>query len=270
MNSDDMPHGETAEAWNVVARAKYRDEFQAHVEHLRSGRHNLLDVEEELIEELLPGADVIHLQCSHGLDGLGLLNAGAASLLGIDASEEMIRQARAKAAALGMEAAEFLQSDVVDLPSQLTAIADLVYTGRGSLPWIMDLEGWARSIVRLLRPGGHLFLLEGHPLNELWEREADRLVLRPDIGYFDDVPRETTGFPASVVAREGQGDRPRMLERAWRPGQVIEALLTQGLRLELFRELPDLYWDQFPRWPDDLRRRLPHSYVVIGRKSDQP
>lgn len=269
MDFDNGSHGETAEAWNVVARAKYRGEFQTHVELLRSGRHDLLDVEVELLGELLPGADVVHLQCSHGFEGLGLLNAGAASLLGIDASEEMIRQARAKAAALGMETAEFLQSDVVDLPPQLTAIADLVYTGRGSLPWIMDLEGWARSIVRLLRPGGHLFVLEGHPLNELWEREANRLVLRADIGYFDDIPREAPGFPASVVAREVQGDRPRMLERAWRPGQVIEALLSQGLRLELFREFPDLHWDQFPRWPEDLKRRLPHSYVIRGRKPDE-
>jgi SAM-dependent methyltransferase len=266
LNSERESHRETAEAWEVVARAKYDAEFQEHVRLLRSGRHNLLDVERKLIGTALAGSHVVHLQCSHGLDSLGLLNAGAASVLGIDISEEMIRQARAKAAAVGAQSAEFLCADVTDLPSELFSIADLVYTGRGSLPWVLDLEAWSESVSRLLRPKGLLFIFEGHPLDALWEREAERLVLRPHVGYFDETPDESPGFPADVVARECGADRPRVLERQWRPGEVIEALLARGLELKGFREYPEMFWNQFPNWPNDLKNRLPHTYSILARK----
>jgi hypothetical protein len=45
----------------------------------------------------------------------------------------------------------------------LNGTADLVYTGKGALPWVMDLERWAAVIERLLKPGGRLFVFEGAP-----------------------------------------------------------------------------------------------------------
>lgn len=266
MSAGKDTHRETAKAWDVVARAKYGAELEEHLEILRAGRHNLLDVEADLLRNLLPGARVVHLQCSHGLDALGLLNAGAGSVLGIDISEEMIAQARAKAAALETRDAEFLCADVTGLPGGLDSSADLVYTGRGSLPWILDLDAWAASVARVLRPGGHAFVFEGHPLDALWDREAAEPRLRADVSYFDEVPREAPGFPARVVERAIGSERPRMLERPLPPGKVIDALLARGLELKLFREYPVLFWDQFPRWPEELKAKLPHSYAILARK----
>jgi hypothetical protein len=142
--------------------------------------------------------------------------------------------------------------------------ADIVYTGKGALPWMMDLGAWANVVARLLRPGGRVFVFEGHPLDVLWERTADSLQLRQDAGYFDDVPQENPGFPAEVVERELGPQRPRLLERSWTPAAVITSLLCAGLTLELFEEHPLLFWRQFPRWSDELIARLPHSYSVLA------
>jgi SAM-dependent methyltransferase len=264
---DDLHH-ETARAWDVVARGKYRAEFDEHVALLRSGRHNLLAPEFAVLAPLLPGSHVVHLQCSHGLDTLGLLNAGADSVLGIDISAEMISQAREKAAALNMPA-EFICADAVAPPVALTETADIVYTGRGAVPWILDLGAWAASVRRLLRPGGHLFLFEGHPLDALWERDADHLAPRAGVSYFDDDAREHPGFPSNVVRRELGNDRPQMRERHWRPGQVIDELLEAGVSLLHFREYPTQFWDQFPNWPGGVREGLPHSYSVLARRADE-
>ena len=43
---------------------------------------------------------------------------------------------------------------------------DLVYTGIGALCWLPDIRRWAGVVAALLRPGGRLFLREGHPM--LW------------------------------------------------------------------------------------------------------
>ena len=265
-----LHHEETRAGWDLVGREKYRAEFDEHVALLRAGRHNLLEVEEKELGRLLRGRHVIHLQCSHGLDAIGLLNAGAASVLGIDISEEMITQAKAKASAVEVQDIEFIRCDVLDAPEALNGTADLIYTGRGSLPWILDLGRWAETIRRLLRPGGRVYVFEGHPLADLWDRSANRLEMRPGVSYFDETVREAKGFPAGVIRRLAGKGGPTMRERHWRPGQVIDSLLVEGLRLESFREHPTLFWDQFPLWLEELRRRLPNSYSILAKFPESP
>ena len=94
MSTKKPSHAETTEAWDVVARAKYRAELEDHVAFLVSGRDNLLEPEANILRPFLRGSHVVQLQCSHGLDALGLLNAGAGSVLGVDISGEMIAQAK--------------------------------------------------------------------------------------------------------------------------------------------------------------------------------
>jgi SAM-dependent methyltransferase len=258
-------HRETEAAWDLVARVKYRHEFDEHVAVLRSGRHNLLPAEAEELQDLLPGAHVVHLQCSHGFDTIGLLNAGAASVVGVDISSEMIDQARRTAAEVGADAASFLCGDVIDVPDELAGTADLVYTGRGSLPWILDLAAWAGTVRAVLKHGGHIFLFEGHPLTALWNRETSALELRKGASYFDEHPTELPGFPAAIVRRESGDTGPRMLERYWRPGEVMDALIARGLTIRRYGEYPTVFWDQFPEWSDELRSRLPNSYAILAR-----
>ena len=262
----DRNHEENRAGWDVVARAKYEAEMEEHIEFLRAGGHTLLAPEIEALRPHLSRAHVVHLQCSHGLDALGLLNLGAGSVTGIDISPTMIRQAQQKASALGLPAI-FVCADVLEVPARFDGSADIVYTGKGALPWMMDLKAWAKVIARLLRPGGRVFIFEGHPLDALWEKEADLLELRQDAGYFDPMPRESSGFPAELLERELGPHRPRMRERFWTPAEVITSLLSAGLTLELFQEHPLLYWNQFPKWSEGLIARLPHSYSLLSLKS---
>ena len=101
---------ETGKAWDIVAQSKYEAELQEHVQLLRSGGQTLLPSEVDALRPFLSGAEVVHFQCSHGLDALSLLNLGAASVTAIDISPVMIRQAQRKALALG-KPATFMCSD---------------------------------------------------------------------------------------------------------------------------------------------------------------
>jgi SAM-dependent methyltransferase len=256
-------HAETARGFDAIAASKYRAELADRIALLRSGAHGLLDVEIEELRDLLPGASVVHLQCSHGLDALSLLTLGASDVSGVDLSSEMIQLATELMQELGLTARWFC-ADVVDPPAELRASADLVYTGKGSLPWIMDLDAWAAAVHTLLKPGGRLYIFEGHPLDNLWDRESESLRLRADgSGYFDSEPRENPGFPASALRRvKAETEHPVMQERFWRPDQIMAALANAGLQHEMYREHSELFWDQFPRWSNELRRRLPHSYSL--------
>jgi len=263
-------HRETGAAWDLIAGAGYSAEVEQDVAFLRAGGVTLLEPERRLLEGLDEWCDcALQLQCSGARDLLSIWNMGAKSIVGVDISETLIGYARQKSDALGAPASWYC-CDVLETPRELNGTADLVYTGRGALMWMIDLEGWAAVIERLLRPGGQVLVFEGHPLDNLWQREADAFELRPDgVGYFDEEPYENPGFPSSALIRAtgDRAQRPKMLERNWRPGEVINALAAAGLQYVHFDEYPVLFWDQFKEIPARTADRLPHTYSVLMQKA---
>ncbi len=119
---------------------------------IRSGGTNLFGVETELIGDLHGRCRrAIHLQCAAGRDTLSLWNQGADEVVGVDFSPRMLDLAARLSAATGAPA-RWVLADVLDTPHDLDGSADLVYTGRGSLIWLADLDAWAAVIARLLSP----------------------------------------------------------------------------------------------------------------------
>lgn len=259
--------GATEAAWDRAA-AKYRAEFDHDVALLRAGGHALLAPELELLGDLTRCEVAIHLQCSHGLDALSLANLGVTTIIGVDVSREMLALATRKAAAVG-RAARWIHAEVLALPAELDATADLVYTGKGAIPWVSDLGRWAGGIFRILRPGGRLFVHEGHPLNWVWDPAAPHHELSADgRGYFDAAPRANDDFPARAVeAHTPAGEAvPQAWEYQWTLGQVVTALSEAGLRIERLAEHGAHFWPQFATIPQAEQARLPHSYSVLARR----
>jgi len=259
----------TAAAWDRVA-AKYEAELDADIALLRTGGHALLAPEVEVLGDLSTCRMAVHLQCSHGLDGLSLLNLGVTDVVGVDMSRAMLALAARKSEAVGAGArARWIHADVLALPPALDGCADLVYTGKGALPWVSNLESWAAGVVRVLRPGGRFFVHEGHPLNWIWDPDSTQHQLRADgRGYFDTAPRANDDFPARAVeAHTTQGAAvPLAWEYQWTLGQVITSLAAAGLVLERVAEHADHFWPQFRQIPAAEHARLPHTYSLLARR----
>jgi SAM-dependent methyltransferase len=258
---------ETTRAWDHAA-AKYAPDLERDVAALRDGKLGIEPPQLAPLRQVLAaGARVIHLQCSHGQDALSLWRLGAGEVVGIDVSGAMLALAREKAARLGAPA-RFIEADVLAPPPELDGWADLDYTGMGSLPWVGDIEAWAAVAARLLRPGGRLFVYEGHPLNWVWEPEAQTFVPRAGRGYFDRGARPNDDFPARAVERHTPaGDVvPTAWEYQWTLGDVVNAVIGAGLTLERLDELPEHFWPQFRHVPDALHARLPHTFLLVARR----
>jgi SAM-dependent methyltransferase len=262
-------HQANERAWDVAA-ATYAASVQQHVALLLAGGSSLLPQELHSLGDLRTGCNrAIHLQCSHGLDALSLWKTGAREVIGVDISEAMLAQARAKTQLLSAPA-RWVHSDVLAVPAELDGTADLVYTGKGALNWMMDLEAWAGVVCRLLRPAGRLFIFEGHPLNWVWDSEASEFRFCGDgRSYFDAMPRPNRNFPASAIARhtpDGQ-TAPQALEHQWTLGTLVTTLVTAGLVLERLEEYPEHFWNEFTNIPPDQVRRLPHTFSLLMRKA---
>jgi SAM-dependent methyltransferase len=258
-------HEGNRDAWNRTARDGYGGDVDGDVALLRNGGTSLMDAEIRLLGDLRGCGRAVHLQCSHGMEALSLLGRGVREVVGIDISEEMLELARRKSAAIDANAT-WIRADVLETPHELDGTADLVYTGRGAICWMLDLDAWAAVVARLLKPGGRFLLFEGHPLDFLWEEEAEGYVLRQGASYFLDAPVEERGFPYQA-ARRTEPERPvELTSRAWTIGQVVTAVIGAGLRVERLEELPEPFWDQFKRIEPRELARLPHTFGLVASK----
>jgi SAM-dependent methyltransferase len=213
----------------------------------------------------------VHLQCHIGTDTLSLSRLGA-RMTGLDFSPAAVDQARTLVAATG-EDVDFVVADVYDAADVLPEGAfDLVFTGIGALCWLPDVRRWAGVVRRLLAPGGRLFLREGHPM--LWALDDPRPdgLLVVEYPYFEREEPTVWDEPGTYVATDAAFEHNVTHEWNHGLGEVVTALLDQGLRLTCLVEHDSVPWDALPglmdKLPNDEWRlserpfRLPHSYTL--------
>jgi 2-polyprenyl-3-methyl-5-hydroxy-6-metoxy-1,4-benzoquinol methylase len=125
----------------------------------------------------------VHLQCHIGTDTLSLHRLGA-RMTGLDFSAPALAQARSLASRAGADV-EYVEATVDEALTVLEPGSfDLVFTGVGALGWLPDIARWGAVVAGLLKPGGRLFLREGHPV--LWSLdEADQRGLVVQYPYFE-------------------------------------------------------------------------------------
>jgi len=261
-------HAATRAAWDQAAE-RYEGWFAEAVDLIRSGGTNLFGAEIELIGDLQGRCRrAIHLQCAAGRDTLSLWNLGADEVIGIDFSPRMLELARRLTAATGAPA-RWVCADVLDTPHDLDGTADLVYTGRGSVIWLQDLDGWAAVIARLLSPTGRFVLFEGHPIEWLFDVDESGHWVATDYDYFAGV-EASRGWAPEYIDRltVPEADQSWKFARAWTLGEVITALLGAGLRLERVTEHPIDWWSGHGDARPEERGRIPLSFSVVGRRGD--
>ncbi len=253
-------------AWDEAAE-RYEGWLAEAIDLIASGGTNLLAPELELIGDLHGGCPrAIHLQCAGGRDTLSLWNLGADEVVGIDFSPRMLDLARRLSDATGAPA-RWIEADVIDTPAELDGTGDLVYTGRGSLMWLQDLDAWAAVVRRLLAPAGRFVLFEGHPAEWLFDVDADGGWIATDYDYFAG-PEASKGWAPEYIDRLSidDDDQHWKFARAWTLGEIVTALLRSGLRLEAVAEHPTDWWNGHADVRDDERGRIPLSFSVLATR----
>jgi SAM-dependent methyltransferase len=260
--------------WNsrvpIHARGYGLDKFRADPEWLsevvRFDQPRLGDVR---------GLELLHLQCHLGTDTLSLARLGA-KVTGLDFSAPALSVARELARETGT-AVRYVEAEVYDAVEALDgARFDVVYTGVGALCWLPSIQRWAETVSRLLKPGGRLFVREGHPV--LWAlcnpRPDELLVL--EYPYFETDGGTEFIEPKTYVEHEGELSSPRSVSFNHGIGEILTAILQAGLRLVAFEEHQSVPWDPFgsagardERGEYRLRERperMPASYTLKAEK----
>ncbi len=261
-------HRANRAAWDEAAE-RYEGWLAEAIELIRAGGTNLLPPELEAIGDLHGRCRrAIHLQCAGGRDTLSLWNLGAEEVVGVDFSPRMLDLAARLTAATGAPA-RWILADVLETPHELDGTADLLYTGRGSLIWLQDLDAWAAVLARLLAPDGRLVIFEGHPVEWLFDVDEDGHWFATDYDYFGG-PEASKGWAPGYIERLSidEADQSWKFARSWTLGEIVTALVGAGLRLERLAEHPTDWWSGHGDALPEERGRIPLSFSVVARRGD--
>ncbi|MCI4372177.1 MAG: methyltransferase domain-containing protein [Thermoplasmata archaeon] len=237
------------------------------------GRSTLKSIEVKSLGSV-KGETLLHLQCHFGLDTLSWARRGA-RVTGVDFSLPAVRTARRLARRAGIKA-RFLQSNIYDLSHVLDDQFDIVYTGRGALCWLPDIDRWAATVARFLKPGGRFLLLEDHPITDVFPNDPPFTGLEPKIPYF-------TSHALREVYDGTYATSAKMKHRvtySWiHPvSKVLSSLIRHGVEIEAVEEFPYTFWQRFSTMTEDrlgywhFRENeglIPMMWSVRGRKSSR-
>ncbi|TDC51538.1 class I SAM-dependent methyltransferase [Actinomadura sp. KC345] len=191
----------------------------------------------------LTGLRAVHLQCHIGTDTVSLARLGA-TVSGLDFSAAALHEARRLATATG-SSIDFRQAELYDAVEVFGREAfDLVYTGIGALVWLPDVARWARIVADLLRPGGRLFIREGHPMLFALDETASPPGLR--YPYYETAEPVVFDEPGTYVQTETLFTQTRTHEWNHGLGETITALLAAEMRLTGLTEHDSVPWQALP------------------------
>ena len=186
----------------------------------------------------------VHLQCHIGTDTVSLARLGA-RMTGLDFSAASLEQGR-RLASRARADVDFVQSDVYDAVDALGEGGfEFLYTGVGALCWLPSIARWAEVVAALLAAGGRLFIREAHPmLSTLDENRSDALVVR--YPYFEHEEPSVDESPGTYVDREARFEHDLAHNWSHGLGEIITALLDQGMQITSLIEHDTVPWEALP------------------------
>ena len=228
------------------------------------------------------GLKLLHLQCHIGTDTLCWPRLGARETWGLDFSPAALEHARDLAGKAGV-AVTYVEGDArfaADIPELAAHLGtfDAIVTSAGTITWLPELTEWARSIERLLAPGGTFMIRDDHPLLAALGFAGTEVVCDYKSGSLSSYDMDVT-----YVTDPDNENAARKLAHTknhnWSHDfqEIIEALTSAGLSIEALREDEVAEWQSLPilefhpedeswRMPAGLPR-IPLMFTIVARKS---
>jgi SAM-dependent methyltransferase len=226
----------------------------------------------------ISGLRGVHLQCHIGTDTVSLARLGA-SMTGVDFSGPALAAARELAAKTGADAV-FVESEVYSAPEVIGRESfDFVYTGIGAICWLPSIRQWAQVVADVLKPGGRLFIREGHPMLWTIEDPRDDKLLVVESPYFERDEPSVWDQGGTYVETDVEFSHNITHEWSHGLGETVTALLEAGMTITGLVEHDSVPWDALPGYMEqvadknnewrlaDRPWRLPHSYTLQAIKT---
>ncbi|MEM6312938.1 MAG: class I SAM-dependent methyltransferase [Planctomycetota bacterium] len=262
-------------SWDERVEAHWRSKmYQQHADALRAGGHDLYP---GLVSALgdVQGQRLAHLQCHMGMETLGWERLGARAT-GLDFSAPAIDKACQLRDELGMSA-RFLAGNVYSANDLLGDGFDVVFVSIGSLCWLPDIRRWAGVVAGLLVSGGRLLVDDVHPLLNSLDKAPGMPGFELRYPYLNGG-RQVFDDDSTYADTDKRFVHRRSAEWNHALGDIVNALIGEGMRIDRLDETARCVWQPFPvmttnddgeTWelPEPWRGRLPATFTLLATKA---
>ncbi len=241
------------------------------LEGFKAGKDRLRAIE---LAELgdVAGKTLLHLQCHFGMDTLAWARRGAI-VTGVDFSPRAIGLARSLSAELDIPA-RFVCTDIDRLPDVLTGTFDIVFTSYGVLHGLPDINRWGAVIAHFLKPGGIFYIVEDHPLFRVFRPQPGNEIRAVRSYFYSPEPQRIEAAGSYATGNQGESGVSYVWDHSL--GEIVNALITAGLRIEFLHEFPYAARAKFPfmeqgedgwwRLPAGQHGTIPFLFSLQARK----
>lgn len=228
---------ENKKAWGLIAE----DHYKAFLNDYRNGTFRFNKI---ILDELgdISGKKIIHLQCNTGADSIMLTKLGAESVTGVDLVPENVKYAGILADDLGVKNIRFIESDIMKLSEIHHEKYDMVFISEGAIGWLPDFDIWAKTIRKLLKDDGYLYLFDSHPFYLMMDEgkfsNGELIVKYP---YFSTKP-DSDNFIGGYASESKEHVNYFWM---YTVGKIINSLssASAGMHIEFFNEYTDYICD---------------------------
>ena len=139
---------------------------------------------------------------------------------------------------------KYIESNVLEIHNLIQKKYDIVYTSKGILCWISDIDKWANEISFLLKKGGIFYIMESHPILNIFDDEivGDLKVInsyfhtKNPIEYNDDHPDYSNKDYIPVN---------KTYEWHWTMSDIVNALIRNGMKIVFIHEYEKIFYKAF-------------------------
>lgn len=259
------------EVWNRITPVHLKSYG---IEKFKQGKTTLDEIQRREMGNVR-GKTLLHLQCRFGLDTLAWAREGAI-VTGVDFAEDAIKAAEQLKNELKIPA-KFIASNVYDLRKILKGEFDIVYTSKGVLVWLKDIEEWARIVFHYLKPGGFFYVFETHPLAQMFEEEQPNNLELKNSYFHSDKPHQYEEWVD--YADESHILKSKSYEWRWSLSDVVNSLIKAGLTIKSVKEYDKSFYKLFPGMAKEqsdtwyewwyypgLQGKIPFSFSLLAKK----
>ncbi|MEQ3552580.1 class I SAM-dependent methyltransferase [Pseudonocardia nematodicida] len=255
-------------AWNEVAARHAEHNLDETKSRMATGEAAYLDpvFRRHMTDREIADKIVVQLNCNNGRELLSVLQLGARNGVGFDFSAEFIQQAQDIATVCDVDA-EFVESNVYDIPSRFDGFADIVFVTVGALCWMPDLAKYFNVARRILKPGGELVVYETHPFLEMFKLDRDREPgeeIKMHYPYFSSEPFVSTAG-LDYYGDEKYGEEITYWYH-YNLTDIIGAVISSDFRITVFEEF-EHELDSGYRELLSLEVRPPMTFIVVADKN---
>lgn len=202
--------------------------------------------------------------CNNGREILSLaLSYKPNKSFGFDISSNMIKDANQYANTLSIDAT-FIETDIYAISEEYNQSIDTLFLLIGVLFWFDDLDSFFNKCYNILKPGGKIYLLDGHPFTNM-------LAFDDEEGFIKEYPMLPVhsyfrSEPFIDHSMQYMSDYESETIEFTSYGHTLEAILSNFstyFRLEYFKESNIDYLESFPTLNG---HGVPLVFLLKGKK----